>query len=298
MPAPFFAIRSWIRRPVAAYLLMAFAGMWLSLLPVFLTDPSHIRLFSAVGAAVGLALPAFLVTAVTGGRAGMRDLAGRSLRWQAGLRWHALALLGIPGAMLLIAITILGTAPLTALADRWTLLLTVFVPEVMIALVTIQLFEEIGWTGFVQHKLQDRHGAFRASLPVALAFALIHLPTYLVGGPVTGQKVLVILVQMLPVALFACFFRVLITWVYNGSGQSVLLAALLHAVFNSVSGSKLTPAFVPTSVAIWLPLAAVAALAILAVIVTRGRLAYSTGDVSTAPHAGSSQATLTVTPSI
>lgn len=288
------SIRGLIRhRPVAAFLVLSFVGMWLSLLPVLLFG-APMRLFSAIGAASGLALPAFLVTAITGGRVGVRDLAGRALRWRVGVHWYALAILGIPAGVVLIAATFLGPAPLGALADRWTLLLKVFAPEVLIALVTIQLFEEIGWAGFVQHRLQGRHGALLASLLVAPAFALIHLPTYFVGGPITGEKVLLVLVQMLPIALFAVFFRVLITWLYNGGGQSILLAALLHASFNTTSGPGLTPALVPASAAMWLPLAAVAALAALAVVATRGRLGYRRqGDVA-APREVSPGARLTV----
>jgi membrane protease YdiL (CAAX protease family) len=274
-------LRALIRdHPMTTYLLLAFTGMWLSLLPALLFN-APIRPFTALGSVLGLALPAFLVTAITGGRVGVRDLAARSLRWRVGLRWHAVALLGLPVAALLIAATFLGAAPFAALADHWALLPTVFLPEVLIALVTIQLFEEIGWTGFAQHILQGRRGAFRASLLVALAFALIHLPTYLVGGAITGQRVLLVLVQMLPILVFAIFFRVLITWVYNGSGGSILLAATLHAAFNTLSGPGVTPAFVPGSAAMWLPLAAVAVLAALAVVVTKGRLAYLPRNRST-----------------
>lgn len=265
------------RRPVASFLFLAFAGMWLSLLPALLFDAS-VRLFSAIGSLVGLALPAFLVTAIISGRGGLRDLIARSLRWRVALGWYALAILGIPVAVLLIAATFLGSAPFVALTDRWTLTFTLFLPEIVIALVTIQLCEEIGWTGFVQHRLQGRQGALRASLVVALAFGLIHLPTYFVGGPITGEKVLVVLVQMLSIIIFAAFFRALITSLYNGSGQSVLIAALVHAAFNTVSSARLSTAFLPESAAMWLPLAAVAALALLAVIVTRGRLAFSPGN--------------------
>ena len=86
--------------------------------------------------------------------------------------------------------------------------------------------------------------------------------------------------MMVPVALFAAFFRVLLTWAYNDAGGSVPIAALVHAVFNTVSGATFTPAFVPRSVAAWLPLAAVAALAVLAATATRGRLAYPPDDAA------------------
>ena len=146
------------RRPVATYLIMSFTGFWLSLLPVLFINAAWYSFpVSTIAALLGYALPAFLVTAITDGRAGVRDLLERSLRWRIGIRWYTLALIGIPAGMFLIATTFLGTAPLEALGDKWTLLFTVFVPEVLIAVVRTHLFEELGWTGFVQHRLQDPH---------------------------------------------------------------------------------------------------------------------------------------------
>src|SRR3712207_7564446 len=52
--------------------------------------------------------------------AGVRDLLARALRWRAGPRWYALALLGLPAGMFLIATTFLGTAPLAARSEEHT----------------------------------------------------------------------------------------------------------------------------------------------------------------------------------
>src|SRR5215218_4343964 len=147
------------------------------------------RPFSAVGAIFGLALPAFLVTAATNGRAGVRDLLRRTLRWRVGVGWYLLAILAIPVGTLLLAPLFLGAAPLERLPENWTLLLTEFLPQLLLALVTVQFFEELGWAGFVQHRLQPRRGALKASLLVALTFAYLHLPTYL-NAPVSAESAL------------------------------------------------------------------------------------------------------------
>ena len=276
-------MRALIRRhPVAAYVIMTTTGAWLGLLPVLFLNATLSTPYRIIFGILALALPAFLVTAIADGRAGVRDLLAGALRWRVGIRWYALALLGIPAAMLLLATTFLGTAPLAALGDKWSLLFTVFLPEVLVAVVTAQLFEELGWTGFVQQRLQQRHGALRASLLVALAFTLWHVPIYLIGAPISGEQVLRVLVQIVPTAMiFGVFFRVLITWLYNGAGRSVPIAALVHAVFNAVDDGKLASEFVPQSVTTWLPLAAVAVLAVLAAVATRGRLAHTPNDGST-----------------
>ena len=52
------------------------------------------------------------VAALVSGKAGVRDLAGRSFRWRVPLRWYAISLLA-PLLIFLIAVTILyGLAPL------------------------------------------------------------------------------------------------------------------------------------------------------------------------------------------
>ena len=58
------------------------------------------------------------VAALVSGKAGVRDLAGRSFRWRVPLRWYAISLLA-PLLIFLIAVTILyGLAPLRALSPR------------------------------------------------------------------------------------------------------------------------------------------------------------------------------------
>gem|GEM_PF-193040 len=113
---------------------------------------------------LGSAVPAFIVTALVSGKAGVGDLARRSFGRRVPLRWYAISLLG-PPLILLIAIAILyGLAPLRALAQNWVLLFTAFLPALAIMIVLNNVAEEIGWTGFVFARFQDRHGPLRAAL--------------------------------------------------------------------------------------------------------------------------------------
>jgi membrane protease YdiL (CAAX protease family) len=45
---------------------------------------------------------------------------------------------------------------------------------VLLPFLFIQIFEETGWTGFMQHTLQKRRGPLVASILVAPAFVLQH----------------------------------------------------------------------------------------------------------------------------
>jgi uncharacterized protein len=272
---------SFVRRhPVVSYLVLAFVIFWVSWMPVLIFGAPP-RPFSAVGAILGLALPAFLVTAATDGRAGVRDLLRRTLRWRVGIGWYVLAMLAIPVGALILAPVFLGAAPLQRLPQNWSLLFTEFVPQLLLALVTVQFFEELGWAGFVQHRLQSRHGALKASVLVGLAFAFLHLPTYL-SAPISGERALRDLSVMVIVIPFAICFRILITFAYNRTRFSVLIAAITHASFNEAS--EIISPNVPGPLAQVLAFASVGLLALLSVVISKGTLAYNHDHSPVAPH--------------
>jgi membrane protease YdiL (CAAX protease family) len=84
------------------------------------------------------------------------------------LRRYAISLLA-PLLIFLTAVTILyGFAPLRALAQNWLLLLTAFLPALAIMIMLNNVAGEIGWTGFVFARFQDRYGPLRAALPTTV----------------------------------------------------------------------------------------------------------------------------------
>src|SRR5918997_3513972 len=112
------------RHPVTSFLIMAFAFGWGGMLPLLLSENGPVTVvpielpwmpFAAILSIFGLALPAFLVTAATDGRAGVRDLLSRIFRWRVGVHWYLLALFGLLLATLVGAIPFLGVAPLEAI---------------------------------------------------------------------------------------------------------------------------------------------------------------------------------------
>jgi uncharacterized protein len=281
------------RHPVTAFLIMAFVFGWGGMIPLLLSENGPVTVvpielpwmpFAAILSIFGLALPAFLVTAATDGKDGVRELLSRILRWRVGVHWYLLALFGLLFISLLGAIPFFGLGPIEELAQKWELLFTLYLWGglwgILVPFVLVNLWEETGWTGFMQHTLQERHGPLLASLIVAPFFALIHLPPLFVSGwlgdkdPSLGDFPSA-LVQLVITAVFAIFIRVLIMWLYNGSGRSVLIVALFHSAFNATSGSEnITPILIPGTAASLIPIAAVAVIAVVLAAVTRGRLAY------------------------
>ncbi len=271
------------RHPVASFLVMLYAITWTVFLPVVLQargllalpiDLSEGLAFNAVlaiASILGIALPALLVTAATSGKAGVRELLSRCLRWRVGVHWYLIALLGFLAAMLLVASVVPGPAPLETLAQKWPHLFTLFLPEVLLPFLFIQLFEEAGWTGFMQHTLQERRGPLLASILVAPAFVVQHLPIILMDASV-GLASLIVVGALVVVAVF---FRIVVMWLYNGSGRSVLVVALFHSAYNSAWGTGdkkfanelLSGSTLPYAVV------AVAVVAVVLAVMTRGRLA-------------------------
>ena len=263
------------RHPVAAFLCICYAVTWATAVPWFRerTDilPFDLPMWGSLGTIFGVALAAVLVVAASDGRAGVRDLARRSLRWRVGVRWYLLAVLGLPVVVLAGAIALFGTAALEALADDWRLLFTRVLPVLLLQLALFQLAEEVGWMGFLQARLQDRHGPLKASLLVTVPFALWHLPDLFAQ---VGLATALIFLPILAAAHLCA--RVVLLWLYNATGASVLLVAVFHASFdatvNGVGLGQLIPG--PNGTALVLATGAFLLAAVGLVVATGGRLAY------------------------
>lgn len=262
------------RRPVLTYLLLTFGLGWAFLMPPALLHSDALVLFVIPTALIAQFGAAVLVTALADGRDGVRALLRRTFRWRVHPAWYLVAAFGLPVLALAGATAMLGLDPLrAALAE----------PAAAFAFVTglaivplINLWEETGWMGFVQTRLQDRHGALRAALLTAPLFALIHLPLHITDAPADlalGMGVLLAL---------AVPFRIVVGWLHNRTGGSVLVAAIFHASFNVATSSVLLAALVPGQSALVVTAAVLVVAAVAVVVVTRGRL--SAASVARSPR--------------
>jgi membrane protease YdiL (CAAX protease family) len=212
------------------------------------------------------------VTAFIGGRPAVGQLLRRLGQWRVGAHWYLLILAGIPLLQLLGAFAVLGTVPLVELARHWPAFFTRYLPSVVYVFLFTGLGEEPGWRGFALPRLQERHGPLVGTAVLGVVWALWHLPNVLFSG-YTGASYALWLVGTLASA-------VIYTWVYNRTGGSILIAALLHGAINGASGLTgargLLPGFDDAlhlhkygAVAL-----AFTAAALVLVVATRGRLAY------------------------
>src|SRR3954471_19580497 len=254
------------RYPVSAFVVLVFAltGL-LAVLPI----PPGV--YGPLENIVGAAVPAFIVTGVVAGRAGVLDLARRSLRWRVPLRWYALALLALPAAVLIIAVPLYGLDPVRALVQNWPALFTSYLPTLAFMIVLNNVAEETGWTGFLFSRLQQRHRPVYAALLSAIPFWCWHLLSFThdegswLGGLALAGFLLLPLVAT----------RFVTGWLYNASGASVLIAGLFHATHNATvnpTGFAVAVLHLPQGEIIYVLAALVTLAAVAITIATHGRL--------------------------
>ena len=208
----------------------------------------------------GPMVAALFVTAVAGGRGALADLVGRTLRWRVALRWYALAavpfVLFLAGAGVLFATG--GSAPtIDQLATYSGLPRLGLGPVVLVAFLGC-LGEEIGWRGIVQAELRPRLGVLGASLAVAAVWATWHLPMVPVVESYRQMGFGVVPMLILGLGSGA----IVLGWLYDRSGGSILITALFHLGLNmgsaTLAGKGLPAALATTGVMVWAVLIIVA----------------------------------------
>jgi membrane protease YdiL (CAAX protease family) len=283
-----------LRHPTLSFVALVIASSWTLFLPSLLargglglfafdlpSDP-----FKLLASTLGLTGSAFLVTALTEGRPGVRRLLQNMMHWRVNPGWYLLAVFGMCMVALLSSSIWLGLTPLTELALHWRLLFTVFLPGVVLPFVLINLWEETGWTGFLLPRLQQQYGPLLASVLTAVPFALVHLPLFFIVGGLSDTKPPLSQFPLYVGLLFVLGLipRCITTWLFNSTRGSLPIVGLFHAGMNATVGASFLPVLIPglahtrlgSTGAPWDALAygATAACVVLLVVVTRGRLAY------------------------
>ncbi|NIZ90719.1 CPBP family intramembrane glutamic endopeptidase [Kineococcus rubinsiae] len=272
------------RRPLTAFFALAYGLSWLAWIPYLLsgngtgvlgfTFPSVLGTSQLLGvlpgAYLGPVTAALVVTALTEGRAGLRAWRGRLFRFRVGWRWYL-------GVGVVVPVSILAAT--FALPQAWgavrpvsAFLLLGYLPMLLVQIVTTALAEEPGWRDFALPRLQNRLGAVRGTVVLGLLWGGWHLPLFLTewgGFPgVSWTQPVLFIASCVPLSL-------VMTWVFNRTGQSVPLVMLLHAGINSTY-TLLWPAVFPTLDAggdtLVVQLVATTAATAVLLVVTRGRL--------------------------
>ncbi|HSP20266.1 MAG TPA: CPBP family intramembrane glutamic endopeptidase [Myxococcaceae bacterium] len=213
--------------PVAAFYALAFPLSWRAYLVAWVHPGGELGLDP-----YGPLVAALLVTFVGGGVRGLRDWVRRLLRWRASPRLYAFALL------LPLLVTLLGIGANVALgarpppAELWRTWPSLFIVFPIVMVLGGPLGEEPAWRGLALARLSERRSMLQASLGVGVAWTAWHLPLLLAHPG-----------ELLPGALGILFASVVFGWLYQASGEAVLLPLLMHTAQNTFGGEFAGPMF-------------------------------------------------------
>jgi membrane protease YdiL (CAAX protease family) len=222
-PAPSTVLR---RHPVATFFVSTYVVAWALWLPLVILQnrmPSAPDLVLRVLGSSAPSALAIILVARLHGRAEVRRLLRRLVKGRVNIGWY-LAIIALTAlAVVAVWVSTLFGAPAPALA--------LTIPGV-VSLLLFSIFpgsatgEELGWRGFALPRLQARRSALAASLIVGAVWGAYHLPLFLLGSPTRPFAL------FLPFALSCVIMSIFYTWMYNGTGGSLLIAVLLHAATN------------------------------------------------------------------
>ena len=219
--------------------------------PVSISNPLFIL------AVYAPSISAIVMTGLIDGAAGIRRLLARLVQWRNGLRWYLAILVGLPA---LSAIALLSTAAFTPIPlklEHWyqLFLLGPTGHEIVASLTSTSgghfgvigvilasffvdpgpLGEELGWRGFALPRLLEGRSALSAAVILGVIWGVWHLPAFIIAGtPQNSMSLPAFLVGIVAVS-------VLMTWVFNGTRGSVLVAYLFHWTINTCASLSQMP---------------------------------------------------------
>jgi uncharacterized protein len=176
--------------------------------------------------AFALALPPTLIATALAWREG-NGAVGRLVRQLAvrpvDRRWWLVLLIPVASFLAVDAVAVALGEPAAGAFDE------VFPAVLIVPLVVIvpAFAEEIGWRGYALPRTLTAMTPLRAALVLGIPWALIHVPLYWPGQMNSGSAVWSMATQVIA-------YSVILTWIYVGTGGSVLVTGLFHALANGL----------------------------------------------------------------
>jgi len=221
-----------VRHPAFSYFALTFAISWGGILAivgptnVFASKEVFLSYVWVPPLVLGPTIAGLVMTAVVGGRRGLREFRKRLFAWRVSARWYAAALLIAPlyyvATSFVLSIGSPELLPNIVTADDKASLL---VQGIIVAL-SAGIFEELGWTGFATPTLLRRHSPLATGFILGFLWGVWHvLPETLGARAFEFMPYLALQLVMVVVGLTA--FRILMVWVYERT-QSLLIGILMH----------------------------------------------------------------------
>lgn len=218
---------------IVTFFALAYAFTWAFWIPAGfaatgrLSLPVPVILMEILGG-LGPMAAAIAITALQHGKRGIGALFRRLFRARVGLGWYLAALLLIPLLELTDVVLHLAAGGQLQLQDLLPLLLIATPGHfIFVFLVGGGIDEEVGWRGFALPRLQARLHPAVANVLLGVLWSCWHLPLWFIPGSFQSA-------QSFPVYLVGVTaMSVLLGWIHNGTGGSLLLVVLAHAAADS-----------------------------------------------------------------
>ena len=250
--------------PLPAFFALAYGVSWSLLLVLdgVMGAPAEAVIFVQT---LGPTIAARIVLTAIGGDPAYREMRRAGRKWRVGVRWYAIAILGLPAACLGATALLPGGVEALRGAAPGAMAST-FAFYLVVGFFSGPLFEEPGWRGFALPRLEQARGPLVGTLILGVLWGAWHLPQFLVpqwaaqNGGADAGTIAAFLVLVLALAP-------LLTWVYNRTG-SLWMAMVTHAGINASLSIVPATSTGPMVVGI----VAFGTIAIALLIATRGRL--------------------------
>lgn len=176
-------------------------------------------------------------------KGGIRRLLRAWGKWRVGFRWYVAAISPLFISFLAVAIFLIFGGE--AVSPEQPVIAPLLI-SLVLSTITGAMGEELGWRGFLLPKLQQRFNSFLSSLIVGVIWALWHLPLWLLPG--FGWDA----IPYWSFALGAISTSVLMTWVLNNTGGSLLMVSIIHLMMNYGFGVVGILGLIPTPRDYWI----------------------------------------------
>lgn len=137
--------------------------------------------------------------------------------------WYLTLLLPVAAFLAVAVVAVVLGEPVAGLFDD-------LVPRIFIVPLVVLLpafTEELAWRGFALPRAMTTMSPLRAALLLGIPWTLIHVGLFLPGQMNAGAAYWSMATQIMSMS-------VILAWIYLGTGRSVLMAALAHALFNGM----------------------------------------------------------------
>jgi uncharacterized protein len=175
---------------------------------------------------------AVFVLSMTKGWPGVKALFAQMTKWSVNWRWYAIAI-GLPSAAAILAaiatVALGAPRPTNAQIGLWTEIIPFFLFALIVPL--LGPWEEPGFRGFALSRLMRERSVLVSALLVGVIIVFWHTPLFFSGSIPMGDVVLI----MAAAVVFA--------WLVVSTGGSILLAMIMHATSNAVSGEYISAMF-------------------------------------------------------